>query len=108
MGGLVQKRLTEMVSCGGCSAKLAPDDLARALRNLPVQSGENVIVGFDKADDAGVFRLTDDTALVQTVDFFPPVADDPEIYGRVAAINALNDVYAMGGTPLTALSMVCY
>ena len=97
-----------MVSCGGCSAKLAPDDLARALRGLPLQSSENVIVGFDNADDAGVFRLTDETALVQTVDFFPPVADDPETYGRIAAVNALNDVYAMGGTPLTALSMVCY
>jgi selenide, water dikinase len=60
------------------------------------------------ADDAGVFRLRDDVALVQTVDFFTPVADDPEIYGRVAAINALNDVYAMGGKPLTALAIVCY
>ena len=67
-----------------------------------------MIVGFDKADDAGVFRLTDDTALVQTLDFFTPVADDPETYGRIAAINSLNDVYAMGGTPLSALSIVCY
>ena len=63
-------RLTEMVSCGGCSAKLAPDDLVRALSKLPLQSGENVIVGFDKADDAGVFRLNDQTAIVQTIDFF--------------------------------------
>ena len=60
------------------------------------------------ADDAGVFRIRDDVALVQTVDFFTPVSDDPEIYGRIAAINALNDVYAMGGTPLTALAIVCY
>lgn len=67
-----------------------------------------MIVGFDTADDAGVFRLSDDLALVQTVDFFTPVADDPEIYGRVAAINSLNDVYAMGGTPISALSIVCY
>lgn len=67
-----------------------------------------MIVGFDHADDAGVFRLTDDMALVQTLDFFTPVADDPEIYGRIAALNSLNDVYAMGGTPLTALSIVCY
>ena len=89
-------------------AKLAPADLAQVLSKLPPQSSENVIVGFDHADDAGVLRLSDDVALVQTVDFFTPVADDPEIYGRIAAINCLNDVYAMGGTPLTALSIVCY
>lgn len=89
-------------------AKLAPSDLAQVLSNLPKQNSENVIVGFDTSDDAGVFRLSDDLALVQTVDFFTPVADDPEIYGRVAAINSLNDVYAMGGTPITALSIVCY
>ena len=89
-------------------AKLAPSDLAQVLSKLPPQNNENVIVGFDHADDAGVFRLTDETALVQTLDFFTPVADDPDIYGQVAAINSLNDVYAMGGTPLTALSIVCY
>ncbi len=69
---------------------------------------DDVLVGYDMADDAGVFRLRDDVALVQTVDFFTPVADDPEIYGRVAANNALNDIYAMGGKPLTALAIVCY
>lgn len=69
---------------------------------------ENVLVGYDLSDDAGVFRLRDSVALVQTVDFFTPVVDEPEIYGRIAAINALNDVYAMGGKPLTALSIVCY
>lgn len=89
-------------------AKLAPSDLAQVLSKLPKQVNDNVIVGFDTADDAGVFRLTDDTALVQTVDFFTPVADDPEMYGRIAAINSLNDVYAMGGVPLSALSIVCY
>jgi selenide,water dikinase len=89
-------------------AKLAPSDLAQVLSKLPKQNIENVIVGFENSDDAGVFRLSDDTALVQTVDFFTPVADDPEMYGRIAAINSLNDVYAMGGTPLSALSIVCY
>lgn len=89
-------------------AKLAPRDLAQVLSKLPRQDFPEVIVGFEKSDDAGVFRLNDTTALVQTVDFFTPVADDPEIYGRVAAINALNDIYAMGGTPLSALSIVCY
>jgi selenide,water dikinase len=83
--------------------------LAQVLGALPKQPiNDNVLVGYDMADDAGVFRLRDDVALVQTVDFFTPVADDPEIYGRVAANNALNDVYAMGGTPLTALAIVCY
>lgn len=67
-----------------------------------------MIVGFDTADDAGVFRLSDDVALVQTVDFFTPISDDPRTFGRVAAINSLNDIYAMGGRPLTALSIVCY
>jgi selenide,water dikinase len=90
-------------------AKLDPSDLAQVLSKLPKQPhSENVIVGFDTADDAGVFRLSDDLALVQTVDFFTPVADDPEVYGRVAAINSLNDVYAMGGTPISALSVLCY
>lgn len=89
-------------------AKLAPGDLAQVLSKLPKQTSENVIVGFDTADDAGVFRLSADIALVQTVDFFTPVADDPFVYGQVAAVNALNDVYAMGGKPLTALSVVCY
>ncbi len=89
-------------------AKLAPGDLAQVLSKLPKQNSENVIVGFDTSDDAGVFRLNDSTALVQTLDFFTPIADDPQTYGRIAAINSLNDVYAMGGTPLTALSIVCY
>ena len=90
-------------------AKLSPSDLAQVLSGLPAQPmNENVLVGYDLSDDAGVFRLQDDVALVQTVDFFTPVADEPEVYGRIAAINALNDVYAMGGKPLTALSIVCY
>lgn len=90
-------------------AKLSPHALAQVLGALPAQpANENVIVGYDLADDAGVFRLRDDVALVQTVDFFTPVADDPMVYGRVAAINSLNDIYAMGAVPLTALSIVCY
>ena len=87
-------------------AKLAPHDLAQVLSGLPTQPyNERVLVGYETADDAGVFRLGDDVALVQTVDFFTPVADDPEVYGRIAATNALNDVYAMGGKPLTALAI---
>ncbi len=90
-------------------AKLAPSDLAQVLSKLPKQNfSKDVIVGFETSDDAGVFRLNETTALVQTVDFFTPIADDPETYGRIAAINSLNDVYAMGGIPISALSIVCY
>ena len=89
-------------------AILAPSDLAQVLGKLPKQENENVIVGYENSDDAGVFRLNDDTALVQTLDFFTPIADDPQLYGRIAAVNSLNDVYAMGGKPITALSIVCY
>lgn len=90
-------------------AKLAPSDLAQVLSKLPKQDfSADVLVGFETSDDAGVFRLNETTALVQTVDFFTPIADDPEIYGQIAAVNSLNDVYAMGGTPISALSIVCY
>lgn len=79
------------------------------MSKLPKQDfSENILVGFETSDDAGVFKLTEETALVQTLDFFTPVADDPEIYGKIAAVNSLNDVYAMGGTPITALSIVCF
>lgn len=90
-------------------AKLAPGDLAQVLSKLPKQDfSADVLVGYETSDDAGVFKLNDEIALVQTLDFFTPIADEPEIYGQIAAINSLNDIYAMGGTPLTALSIVCY
>ncbi len=90
-------------------AKLAPRDLAQVLSKLPNQNfSTDVLVGYETSDDAGVFRLNEEMALVQTVDFFTPVADEPEIYGRIAAVNSLNDVYAMGGQPISALSIVCY
>jgi selenide,water dikinase len=90
-------------------AKLPPSELAQVLSKLPKQDfSTDVIVGFETSDDAGVFRLSDELALVQTVDFFTPIADDPELYGQIAAVNSLNDVYAMGGTPISALSIVCY
>jgi selenide,water dikinase len=90
-------------------AKLAPGDLAQVLSKLPTQNfSKDVIVGFETSDDAGVFRISDSLALVQTVDFFTPIADDPEIYGQITAINSLNDIYAMGGKPISALSIVCY
>src|SRR5215217_5878819 len=85
---------------------MGPGDLSRALASLPLRSDPRLIVGHETFDDAGVFRLSDDLALVQTVDFFAPIVDDPYAFGQVAAANALSDVYAMGGEPLTALNLV--
>ena len=79
------------------------------LSGLPTQpKDENLLVGFDTADDAGVYRLRDDLAIVQTVDFFTPIVDDPFVYGQIAALNSINDVWAMAGTPLTALAITCF
>jgi len=78
------------------------------LADLPMQSHPNLLVGRGTADDAGVIRVRDDLALIQTLDFFTPIVDDPETFGRIAATNSLSDVYAMGGTPLTAMNIVCF
>jgi selenide,water dikinase len=101
-------RLTEQVKAGGCASKISPAVLDQILGKLPKQIDERVLVGFETADDAGVYLISDDLALVQTVDFFTPMVDDPFTFGQVAATNALSDVYAMGGTPHTALAMVCF
>src|SRR3954468_7501599 len=85
---------------------MGPGDLTRALAPLPVHTDPCLVVGHETFDDAGVFLLSDDLALVQTVDFFAPIVDDPYEFGQVAAANALSDVYAMGGQPLTALNIV--
>jgi selenide,water dikinase len=99
-------RLTGMVKAGGCAAKLSPSILDSVLARLPKQVDPNVLVGFDTADDAGVYLLSPELALVQTVDFFTPIVDDPYTFGQIAAANALSDVYAMGGRPISALSIV--
>lgn len=101
-------RLTAQVSAGGCGSKLSPKLLDKVLRAMPVIANPNVLVGFDTADDAGVYRLSADLALVQTVDFFTPIADDPFTFGAIAATNALSDVYAMGGKPISALTIVAF
>jgi selenide,water dikinase len=101
-------RLTETVKAGGCASKLSPAVLDAVLSMLPRQEDANVLVGFDHADDAGVYQITPDLALVQTVDFFTPMVDDPYTFGEIAATNALSDVYAMGGRPITALAHVCF
>src|SRR6476660_4615241 len=104
----VKIRLTETVKAGGCASKLSPALLDQVLGKLPRQHDSNVLVGFDHADDAGVYRIAPDMALVQTVDFFTPVVDDPYTFGQIAATNSLSDVYAMGGSPLTSLALVCF
>ena len=106
-------RLTANVKAGGCASKLSPEILDRALRTVPRLRNQNVLVGYDTADDAGVYNLTQQAggqplAIVQTVDFFTPIVDDPYTFGGIAAANALSDVYAMGGNPITALSLVVF
>jgi selenide,water dikinase len=101
-------RLTQQVKAGGCASKLAPGSLQAVLAKLPRQIDENLLVGFETSDDAGVYRIRPELALVQTVDFFTPLVDDPYTFGRIAATNALSDIYAMGGRALTALALVCF
>src|ERR1700694_1068992 len=95
-----------MAKAAGCAAKLNPATLDSVLRRLPRQTDPNVLVGFDTNDDAGIYLLGEGLALVQTVDFFTPIVDDPHTFGQIAAANALSDVYAMGGKPVSALSIV--
>ena len=99
-------RLTQHVSHAGCASKINAADLRRVLGGLPEVADPRLLVGTATADDAGVFRLTDDTTVVQTVDVFTPCVDDPYTFGQIAAANSLSDVYAMGGRPVTALSVV--
>ena len=83
---------------GGCTAKLGPEVLDRILPLLPRKQDKDLLVGYDHADDAAIYRLTEDLAIVQTLDFFPPMVEDPHVFGQIAAANALSDIYAMGGT----------
>lgn len=100
--------LLSTVEQGGCSAKLPPDVLFDALGRLSAPSDPNLLVGIGTGDDAGVYRLTDEIALIETTDFFPPVCSDPFDFGQIAAANALSDVYAMGGKVLTAMNLVMF
>ena len=93
---------------GGCTAKLGPGALSRVLEKIPKTYDPNLLVGYESSDDAAVYRLTDDLAIVQTLDFFPPMVEDPYTFGQIAAANALSDIYAMGGHVKTALNIVCF
>ena len=105
-------RLTELAACAGCAAKLGPSDLARVVRPLnglfAAADFPGLLVGLDQPDDAAVYQLTPELAIVSTVDFFPPVVDSPYDFGAVAAANALSDVYAMGGDPLFAVNLAAF
>ena len=101
-------RLTDLARSGGCAAKYPAARLEELLRGFVPVEAENLLVGLAPADDAAVYRLDDDRALVFTLDFFPPVVDDPAAFGAIAATNALNDVFAMGGSPLLALSIAAF
>ena len=103
-----QVKLTKLSSCAGCGAKVGAGTLSKLLGGMPSHHGpENLLVGYDRSDDASVYRVSDELALVQTVDFFPPIVDDPFTFGQIAAANALSDVYAMGGEPKLALNLLC-
>ena len=103
--------MEDIVFCkgGGCTAKLGADVLKHILSKIPKGEKDiSLLVGYDSSDDAAVYRISDDMAIVQTLDFFPPMVDDPYIFGQIAAANALSDVYAMGGEVKTALNIVCF
>jgi selenide,water dikinase len=107
-GGVTTVPLTSLSHGAGCGCKLPAADLLPIVRDLPVGDDPRLLVGSASGDDAAVFRLADDLALVQTIDFFTPLVDDPYDFGRIAAANALSDVYAMGGRPLTAMNVVAF
>src|SRR5574340_818155 len=100
--------LLSMVEYGGCSSKIPPKQLEEILRFFPVPDDPDILVGIETHDDAGVYRINDDLALVLTTDFFPPVCSDPYEFGQIAAANSISDVYAMGGDPVLALNIMMF
>lgn len=99
-------KLTKLANCAGCGAKVGAGVLAQLIAGLQTHSDPNLLVGFEKSDDASVYKVSDDLAIVQTIDFFPPIADDPYTFGQIAATNALSDIYAMGGEPKLAQNVL--
>lgn len=98
----------QLIVCGGCNAKIGPGNLGELLADLPKTTHEDLLVGFDSTDDAAVIKLREDLAIIQTLDFFPTMVTDPYLFGKIAAANALSDVYAMGGEVLSALNIVAF
>ena len=109
-GGIVvetEVRLTKLASCAGCGAKVGAGTLCQLLEGFQTHTDPNLIVGYDRSDDASVYVVSEHQAIVQTTDFFPPIVDDPFLFGQIAAANAISDVYAMGGKPKLALNLMC-
>lgn len=104
----MEKKLTQLTKSSGWAAKIGPDILAQVLCHLPKSYDENLLVGLETSDDAAVYKINDDIAMIQTLDFFTPVVDDPYTFGQIAAANSLSDVYAMGGEPKLAMNIVCF
>lgn len=102
-----QVKLTKLASCAGCGAKVGAGTLCQLLEGFATHCDPNLLVGYDKSDDASVYAVNSELAIVQTTDFFPPIVDDPFMYGQIAAANALSDIYAMGGEPKLALNIMC-
>lgn len=100
-------KLTKLASCAGCGAKVGAGTLSQLLEGFPTHKDPKLLVGYDKSDDAAVYQVSEDCALVQTTDFFPPIVDDPFLYGQIAAANALSDIYAMGAEAKLALNILC-
>lgn len=107
-GKIMEKRLTELTKTSGWAGKIGPDILAQVLRHLPKATDEKLIVGLETADDAAVYKINDELAIIQTLDFFTPVVDDPYTFGQIAAANSLSDIYAMGGEPTLCMNIVCF
>lgn len=101
-------KLTSMSPAAGCAAKIGPGTLVGILQGLPGFEDPNLLVGIETSDDGAVYQISEGTALIQTLDFFPPMVDDPYVFGQVAAANALSDIYAMGGEPKVALNIVAW
>lgn len=104
----MDKRLTEMSRTSGWASKIGPEVLSKILDKLPKMESANLMVGIETSDDAAVYKLNEETAIIQTLDFFTPMVDDPYTFGQIAAANSLSDVYAMGGKPIVALNIVCF
>jgi selenide,water dikinase len=102
------RKLNKFTACGGCIAKLPQGLLKDAVSNIPKFNDPNLLVGFDTSDDGAVYKLTDELAIITTLDFFPPMVNDPYLFGKIAAANALSDIYAMGGEVVSALNIVCF
>ena len=102
------RKLTANVKAAGCAAKISSLDLKQVLSSIPRPSCPELLTSLDNFEDAAVYKITEDIAIIETVDFFPPVVDDPFLFGRIAAVNALSDVYAMGGKPVIALNILCF